>query len=53
MPSIKVIFLSGYMEDEMILHGVATGATSFLQKPFTGEVFLQKVHGVLHDSSQG
>jgi len=47
-PSMKVLFLSGYMEDEMLRQGVATGAATFLQKPFSTAVFLEKVHEILH-----
>jgi two-component system, cell cycle sensor histidine kinase and response regulator CckA len=47
-PALKVIYLSGYMEDEMLRHGIATGAATFLQKPFSSEALLRKVRDILH-----
>ena len=47
-PTAKVMYLSGYMEDEMLRNGVATGDAGFLQKPFTAELFLRKVYDILH-----
>jgi CheY-like chemotaxis protein len=51
-PATKVIFLSGYMEEEMVRHGVATGAATFLQKPFPPAVLLEKIHETLHEDSR-
>ena len=45
-PEMKVLFMSGYTDDQILVHGVATGA-GFLQKPFTPDVLARKVRDVL------
>jgi CheY-like chemotaxis protein len=32
-PDLRVIFMSGYTEDEVVRHGAADGSARFLQKP--------------------
>jgi len=51
-PGIKVLFMSGYTEDAISRHGVATSAYAFLQKPFSPTALANKVARVLraHDS---
>jgi CheY-like chemotaxis protein len=34
-PGLKVLFLSGYTDDEVLRHGVRTESLTFLQKPYT------------------
>jgi CheY-like chemotaxis protein len=46
-PAMKVLFLSGYMDDAILRHGVAHGHAPFLQKPYTPESLAQKVREVL------
>ena len=45
-PRLKVLYMSGYTDDQILVHGVATGA-GFLQKPFTPDVLARKVRDVL------
>jgi CheY-like chemotaxis protein len=43
----KVLYMSGYANDEMARHGVSLGGTPFLQKPFTPESLSRQVREVL------
>jgi CheY-like chemotaxis protein len=47
-PDMKVLFVSGYAERTMALHGVRAGG-AFLQKPITPDVLLRKVRAVLDE----
>ena len=33
-PDVRVLFVSGYTDDEVVKRGVLAGETAFLQKPF-------------------
>ena len=44
---MKVLFMSGYTDDEIMRRGVLDGRTAFLQKPFTPTQFANKVRDVL------
>ena len=46
-PNLKVLFVSGYMDDAIIRHGLMMASTAFLQKPFSPDVLAQKVREVL------
>ena len=46
-PEARVLFLSGYTDEAVVAHGLATGQTAFLQKPFTHNVLLGKVREVI------
>jgi PAS domain S-box-containing protein len=46
-PGIRVLFMSGYTDDEVMRRGVIDGQTAFLQKPFTPDLLAQKVREVL------
>ncbi|NTW51685.1 MAG: PAS domain S-box protein [Chlorobiaceae bacterium] len=47
MPSIKVIYMSGYTKNIITSHGVLNEGLSFLQKPFSVEALEAKVKGIL------
>jgi len=42
-PTVRVLFVSGYTDDEVVRRGVLEGETAFLQKPFTPDQLLEKV----------
>jgi PAS domain S-box-containing protein len=44
---IRVLFMSGYTDDEVMRRGVIDGQTAFLQKPFTPDLLAHKVREVL------
>jgi PAS domain S-box-containing protein len=51
-PDIKVLYLSGYTDDAVVLHGVFHDQTHFLQKPFNPAGFALKVREVLNARSE-
>ena len=44
---VKVLYMSGHVDDTVLHHGVSTSEASFLPKPFTPQLLLQKVRDVL------
>jgi two-component system, cell cycle sensor histidine kinase and response regulator CckA len=42
-PEIKVLFMSGYTDEAMGVHGVLGTGTQFIQKPFAADALLRKV----------
>ncbi|HEY6090196.1 MAG TPA: response regulator [Gemmatimonadaceae bacterium] len=50
-PGIRVLFMSGYTDNEILRGGIGTAATEFLQKPFTAESLCAAVRAVLNKPS--
>jgi PAS domain S-box-containing protein len=48
-PGARVLFMSGYTEDEIIHRGVLSSGLSFLQKPFAPAELVSKVSGMLEN----
>jgi two-component system cell cycle sensor histidine kinase/response regulator CckA len=46
-PTLRVLFSSGYTDDETVRQGVREAGTAFLQKPFAPEDLLRKIAEVL------
>lgn len=46
-PETKIIYQSGYTDETIAHHGVLYPGTTFLQKPFTSDVLLKTIRGVL------
>jgi hypothetical protein len=46
-PNLKVLFISGYTNDEVVRRGVTRSDSAFIQKPFTPQELMQKVRGLL------
>jgi DNA-binding NtrC family response regulator len=50
-PGIRVLFMSGYTDNEILRRGIRTSETEFLQKPFTAEALCAAVRTVLNKPS--
>lgn len=50
-PGIRVLFMSGYTDNEILRHGIRTSKAEFLQKPFTAETLCAAVRSVLEKPS--
>ncbi len=50
-PGLKVLFMSGYTASAITHHGVAENTQAFLQKPFTIQALVNKVHEILKPSA--
>ena len=48
-PGIKVLYISGYLEDQLREYSVSHLEANFLQKPFTQEALIQKLDELLRD----
>lgn len=44
-PGLKVVFMSGYSEDEIQGHGIDQVGAAYITKPFTAEVLTLMVRG--------
>jgi DNA-binding NtrC family response regulator len=49
-PELKVLFMSGYTDSTIADQGVLEPGIYFLQKPFTEETLLQKIHEALGEN---
>jgi PAS domain S-box-containing protein len=48
-PELRVLYMSGYLDDAVVRHGVSYGDTAFLQKPFTPDALARKAREVLEE----
>jgi two-component system cell cycle sensor histidine kinase/response regulator CckA len=48
-PETTVLYMSGYTDDAVVLHGVLAEDMAFLQKPFTIRALAQKVRAILDE----
>jgi len=46
-PDLKVLYMSGYTDDELGPHGILESGIQFIQKPFSPENFLTKIRNLL------
>ncbi|MFH1468041.1 MAG: ATP-binding protein [Pseudomonadota bacterium] len=53
MPRLKVLFTSGYTEDDVLRRGVASEHVHFLAKPFSPSRLAQKLREALDDDEAG
>jgi CheY-like chemotaxis protein len=47
-PGLRVLFMSGYTDNEILRRGIRTSETEFLQKPFTAQSLREAVRAVLN-----
>ncbi len=47
VPTLKVLYMSGYMDDIIVHHGVLDEGIDFIEKPFNSRAILQKVREIL------
>jgi two-component system cell cycle sensor histidine kinase/response regulator CckA len=50
-PEMKVLFVSGYTDDAVVLHGVRDGDIQLLEKPITPDLLLRRVRHLLDATS--
>jgi two-component system cell cycle sensor histidine kinase/response regulator CckA len=46
-PDIQVLYMSGYTDDAVVVHGVMSAEMAFIQKPFTAAALARKVRELL------
>ena len=46
-PDLKVLYISGYMDDAVVRQGVTRAEVAFLQKPFTMAALTARVRELL------
>jgi two-component system cell cycle sensor histidine kinase/response regulator CckA len=46
-PEVRVLYMSGYTDDDIVRRGLLAANVSFLQKPFTGKSLGRRVRSVL------
>jgi two-component system, cell cycle sensor histidine kinase and response regulator CckA len=51
-PDIRIVYMSGYMDNPSVHKEVATSGAAFLQKPFTQEALITKIRGALEEASK-
>jgi DNA-binding NarL/FixJ family response regulator len=51
-PELKVLYISGYTNDEVMRRGVSQSEAAFIQKPFTAEGLMLRVREVLDGASK-
>lgn len=49
-PGIKILFMSGYHDDDVMLRRLADARMDFLQKPFSTQDLAEKVREVLESA---
>jgi PAS domain S-box-containing protein len=51
-PQLKILYMSGYTDDDVVRHGVTVACDTFLQKPFTATCLVAKVCAALAGSAE-
>jgi YesN/AraC family two-component response regulator len=48
-PDMKVLYISGYTDDEVVRHGILETDKAFLPKPFKADALARKVREVIDE----
>ena len=48
-PGLKVLYMSGYADNEIVNHGVSQESGRFLQKPFSADTLGRAVRRILDE----
>jgi CheY-like chemotaxis protein len=46
-PGVKILYVSGYTDDELVLRGASDRTRSFLPKPFTTQMLTHRIREML------
>ena len=46
-PQIRVLYLSGFSDETLVVQGIAAAPANFIQKPFTSEVLRERIRNLL------
>jgi two-component system, cell cycle sensor histidine kinase and response regulator CckA len=49
LPDMKALYMSGYTGNAVIHHGVLDPTVSFIQKPFSAQILVEKIRKILDD----
>jgi CheY-like chemotaxis protein len=49
-PELKVLYVSGYSNDEVLRRGIRSSGTVFVQKPFSAEDLMRRVRALLDEA---
>ena len=52
LPDLPVLYVSGYMDDAILRHGISTGEVALLTKPFTAAALARRVREVLEEAAK-
>jgi two-component system, cell cycle sensor histidine kinase and response regulator CckA len=52
-PQLRVLYMSGYADDDVLRRGVEGSTASFIQKPFTTKALLEKVRTAIDAEANG
>jgi two-component system cell cycle sensor histidine kinase/response regulator CckA len=50
-PDMKILYVSGYSDNDIGDHGILDPRFELLQKPFTPQTLARKIHEVIHEDS--
>ncbi len=50
VPNLRVLFMSGYPDDELVRQGVAAESVAFIQKPFSPMTLSHRIQEIFSDS---